>query len=245
MKEISCNAICIRSIDYKDNDKLITLYAQDIGKILVNARGVKKAKAKLRYASNVFCFGKYYLTENKGYYTLIGCDMMDSFYDIWSDIDKYYPALAVIEILDKLSLDSEISNQLFSNVIDFLNEIAYKKIHNISMYMAKFLYDTLSLIGYHISTKGCNVCGRQTSDSVYFSNNLGGIVFDCCKDSEAIKLTTEEFCLIKDIENDKISFSYSSEVFSKIIYLFIRYFEAILTKRLVACKEYYNFITNL
>ena len=45
-KEKTLDCLCIKSIDYKDNDKLVTLYAFGEGKITCLLRGVKKSKAK-------------------------------------------------------------------------------------------------------------------------------------------------------------------------------------------------------
>lgn len=58
---MSLDGLCIRTIDYKDNDKLITLYCAEKGKITATAKGVKSAKAKLKFCASPFCFGKYQL----------------------------------------------------------------------------------------------------------------------------------------------------------------------------------------
>ena len=64
--DISFDALCLKSIDYKDNDKIVTLYAVNKGKISIVAKGVKKQKAKLKYAVAPLCFGNYYVnTKSK------------------------------------------------------------------------------------------------------------------------------------------------------------------------------------
>ncbi len=83
VKEI--DAICLRSVDYLENDKIITLYGTDVGKISMVAKGAKKPKAKLKYAASPLCFGHYYYSGKGNKQTLVGCDMFDSFFNIALD----------------------------------------------------------------------------------------------------------------------------------------------------------------
>ena len=48
MDLIKVNGIVVKSSDYKDNDKLVTLVTFELGKITCLARGVKKPNAKLK-----------------------------------------------------------------------------------------------------------------------------------------------------------------------------------------------------
>lgn len=40
--------IVLRSRDYKEADQLVTIYTRELGKVTVQARGVKKTASKLR-----------------------------------------------------------------------------------------------------------------------------------------------------------------------------------------------------
>ena len=66
--EIKTEGSVLQSIDYKDHDKLLTLFSPTLGKILVGARGAKKPKAKLSFAAQPFCFAEYILAEKGGRY---------------------------------------------------------------------------------------------------------------------------------------------------------------------------------
>jgi len=60
--DIKVRGIVLKASDYKDDDKLLRLYTLEQGKIGAVMRGVKKAKARLKIASQIFCFGEYLLT---------------------------------------------------------------------------------------------------------------------------------------------------------------------------------------
>jgi DNA repair protein RecO (recombination protein O) len=64
--EIKTEAIVLQSIDYKDNDKLLTLFSPSLGKLTAGIRGVKKPTAKLSFAAQPFCFAEYVLAEKGG-----------------------------------------------------------------------------------------------------------------------------------------------------------------------------------
>ncbi len=192
MIELKHECLCIRSMDYKENDKLITLYAFGKGKITATCRGVKKPKAKLKYASSILCFGTYYLSGRNGYYTVTGCDLIDSFYKLWGDIDKFYPALSSIEMLDKFSGDSEISDNLATSTLLFLKTLCYENIDNIPLHFLKYLYNTLAIIGYEIAADSCISCGNSNGKNAFFSASKGGVVYECCRAYDSEKLTAEQ-----------------------------------------------------
>ena len=61
--EIKTEAIVLQAIDYKDNDKLLTLFSPSLGRITAGIRGVKKPTAKLAFSAQPFCFAEYILAE--------------------------------------------------------------------------------------------------------------------------------------------------------------------------------------
>ena len=59
MDIVSLDCLCLKAIDYKDNDRLVTLYASGKDKLTAVAKGCKSPKAKLKFAASPFCFGNY------------------------------------------------------------------------------------------------------------------------------------------------------------------------------------------
>lgn len=94
------------------------------GKIAVKAKGCKNSKSKLKYATAPMCFGKYYLAGG-GRYTLVGCDVVDSFFDVTYDPVKYYCACVVLEIMDKTCLEEDYNHRLFVEALGALNDLCY------------------------------------------------------------------------------------------------------------------------
>ena len=49
-------AVVLREVDYKDNDRILTLLTEDRGLLTVKARGVKSKSSKLKVACQLFAF---------------------------------------------------------------------------------------------------------------------------------------------------------------------------------------------
>ncbi len=239
-KEKTLDCLCIKSIDYKDNDKLVTLYAFGEGKITCSLKGVKKSKAKLKYAGALLCFGKYYLTGKNGFYSVIGCDLTDSFYGIWTDIDKYYPALCSLEILDKVADDREIGDKLAVLTLEFLNQICYKSKDNFISF-AKYLNNVVNLLGYNLPLK-CLNCGEINNDNFYYSYLKGGLLCGNCYDSTAKKLSMGSLTLLKCFEENKnIQATFDTDDILAVIQIYFDIIGKNLAKKFKTFEEYILF----
>ncbi len=125
MEIIEREGICLRAVDYGENDKIITLYLADHGKVGVTAKGCKSSKSKLKYAVSPLCFGKYSLASKKNF-VLTGCDCIDGFFSLTSDPVKYYCACAILEVADKMTLEGEYNHRLFVAMLGALDDLCYK-----------------------------------------------------------------------------------------------------------------------
>ncbi len=239
-KEKTFDCLCIKSIDYKENDKLVTLYAFGEGKITATLKGVKKSKAKLKFAGALLCFAKYYLAGRNGYYSVIGCDLVDNFYGIWTDIDKYYAALCCLEILDKVADDREIGDKLAALTLEFLNEICYKNT-NIFLSFASYLSKTTQILGYRIAPV-CTNCGDDKNLS--FSLLYGALTCKDCKEYNAISLSEQSVQLIRilykniDLKNLPENVQFKDEDVISVIRCFFEVIGKNLAKKFKTFEEY-------
>ena len=75
MEEFKIKGIVIKSIDYKDSDKIVTIFSAELGIIHARARGVKKLKAKLAFATQPFAFCEFMLIAKGGFYSIINANL--------------------------------------------------------------------------------------------------------------------------------------------------------------------------
>ena len=105
--ELIVNALMLRAADYNENDKILTLLTAERGKISAGIKGVKKAAAKLKFAAQPFCFAEYSLSQRGDRYTVTNAAECESFYDLRTDINKFYAASAAAEAANALTYEGD------------------------------------------------------------------------------------------------------------------------------------------
>jgi len=76
---ITTRAVVIKTQDFKENDKLVWFYSENIGKITAIVRGAKKSKSKFLSLTLPLCYGEYLLYKGKNLYTLQEGRILNSF----------------------------------------------------------------------------------------------------------------------------------------------------------------------
>lgn len=188
------NAICIRSVGYKDNDKMLTLFTLENGLVDCVLRGVKKPNAKLKFAGEVFCFAEYVLVEKNGRRTVIEANEIDGFYELRLDIEKYYSAMGIVEFLRGFCHNDEANYQLFLNTVNVLKAI--EKTDNPMLCLVKYYIEGLKIQGYGITFDNCNNCHKKISARAFF--DFDDCVFKCqdCADISSIEMRIKTFDIL-------------------------------------------------
>ena len=121
--DIITKAIALKTTDYGESDKFILLYSLDYGKISVHAKGIRKAKAKLKFAGDTFCFGNYEIAQTGDRFVLKTCEQLESFYTLREDIVAYYSACAIAECLVNYTEEGQSEPPLFLETLRALEQL--------------------------------------------------------------------------------------------------------------------------
>ena len=200
--EVKVNALVIKAVDYKDNDRILTLYSLEKGKITAGIKGVKKAGAKLKFASEPFCFAEYILAEKNGRYTVTNASYYDSFYDLRLNLNKYYLSAVVAEFLN-VYLESEIADPiLFDNALNTIKNICYQ--NNEISHLAKFMYQSLNALGYQIETSICFYCNCEINGRVFFRYKDATFACEECVLEDYSEIRKETYYAFTKIIENKI-----------------------------------------
>ena len=98
---INTQAIVLKSVRYKDNDLILTLFTRKLGKISAIAKGAKKSKSPLLSSSQVFSYSNYTLKKQNDIYRVVQTDVIKSFYDIAYDIEVFSYATYILKLVEK------------------------------------------------------------------------------------------------------------------------------------------------
>lgn len=170
-------AVVIRTADYRENDRMVTLLTKEYGKMSASARGSRKPTSKLFAASSVFCCGEYEFYEKNGRFWLRGCEVRRTFFDLRNDFDAYSAACFIADAVDKVAQEDDVSPGLFALTVNALYALDTGVAPGtvISYFVQRLLY----IEGVYPNLKSCVLCGRR-EDLSRFSAEHGGAVCAVC-----------------------------------------------------------------
>ena len=82
MSYVKTRGIVVREVKAGDCDKILTIVTEDLGKISVSARGVRRNRNRYSAGTQVFSYCDWVLYKGKNTYILNTCDIINSFYEI-------------------------------------------------------------------------------------------------------------------------------------------------------------------
>lgn len=197
MASTRVKAVVIGGTNIKEKDRIIQLYTLEKGKISASMKGVRGDKAKLKSAKEPFCFGDFIIEEGKNSNIVTSVDILDNFFLLTKDIEKYYEGCAILDIVAKVGLES--NPPLFIELIKALKTLCYE---NVKKYYVvdKFLISICNAMGYKFITDTCSSCGAMLG-SKYFNLDIGEIVCAGCKTSMCVKVSDACYSAIKILNN--------------------------------------------
>jgi len=195
---VKWEGIIIRSVDYGEASKVITLYTREHGKVGVMARGAKKPKSRLAAVSQLFTHG-YFLCKKgpgTGMPELSQGEILESYKDLRQELMLTAYAAYMAELLDRLTEEREPNPflfQLLKNTFRFLDEGKDAEIL-CRIYECKML----SVAGLRPQLEACTACGGE-QEPFAISITHGGLLCPNCsgKDPYAVSVTPGTWKLLR------------------------------------------------
>ncbi|MCR4590295.1 MAG: DNA repair protein RecO [Lachnospiraceae bacterium] len=126
MDILKLHGVILKSADYSEYDRRLTVLTAERGKITVFARGVKRPGNKLMAGTEPFCFGTFLVTEGKSAYNLRDTEVTNYFEEIRSDPDAFFMGSYFLEFADYYSRenieDKELISLIFSSLLALLRD---------------------------------------------------------------------------------------------------------------------------
>ncbi len=201
MREVITKGIVVKSTDYKDSDKLVTIFSADLGLIHARSRGVKKNNAKLSFASQTFAFVEFVLIESGSFFTIKNATSIDQFFQITSDFDNYVLMLASLELVEKTVKENDVQPKLFLLLLNSFKLVCYENVSAMVVFI-KFMLGAMELLGFKIELDHCLKCGESLKSSTCFSYDFNGLIcLKCANKTEHLELSMGEVAILKNINS--------------------------------------------
>lgn len=173
------DGIVIKTQDYGESNKILTIFSGKIGKFSAIARGAKKSRSRMVAVSQPFINASFFVYVNKGLSTIQQGEIIDSFRPIREDIIKTSYAAYVSELTDKLLEIHTPDLYLYQQFYFTMEWIKSQEEVEIPIIMYELkLYQSG---GFAPVLDRCVSCGNNEHVHVHFSIREGGLLCNQCK----------------------------------------------------------------
>lgn len=212
MEIIKTEGLIIRSHNYGENSRIITLFTEDLGIISATVYGAHSKKKGLGASSRIFSWGDIILKEANGKFRADEISVREGFFPLSEDIVKLSAAVYFAD----LCYAAIGSNNKDTGVLRLLLNTLYAMCYNsVDANTAKTVFELRLAAegGYLPITDRCAVCGSSLSEPSYFDIAKGGTVCSACHAPSAISLPRPCLYALRYIlsAEDKRIFSFKSD----------------------------------
>lgn len=169
--------IVLKTQDYGETHKIVTIFSKRIGKFTALARGAKKTKSRMAAVTQPFIHGEFFVYLNKGLSTIQQGEVINSNRAVREDILKTAFTAYIVELTDKLVDPDEPDYPLYEQLIKTISWIAEHDDADIPIMMYELKLYRKG--GFAPTVDRCINCGR-TDDLTSFSIAEGGLLCNRC-----------------------------------------------------------------
>lgn len=204
--------IVVKLNDYKDADKIASIFTLEQGLITAKFTGVKKEKAKLKSVAQPFVFADFVLNESGNNKTVTSASVVDSFYNILANYQKTIMGYVVLDIVKSILPKEKPESDLFVLTLNALNDIEEKNelVATIS-YILKFI----SFSGMEIQFPNAEYVYLDTLTGNFSQNREQGFMAIDKKVYLTLKAINEE----KEVEYNETILKQILRLLHNIIYI--------------------------
>lgn len=117
-RQYQVTALILRAHEYGEGHRLYALLTREHGKILAVAKGIKKPKAKLASALQLFTLGEVELAVGKRFDVITHMRVLDTHYALRADLDAYTHACYFAELVDESLEERQLHTGIFDLCTD-------------------------------------------------------------------------------------------------------------------------------
>ena len=177
-------AIVLGRLDYREADRILTLYTPHRGKFRVIAKGVRRPLSRLGPHLEYFTRCRLMLAKGRELDTVTGAETIDPHLGLRADLDAFGHASHMAEILNRLTQDRQENQAVYELFASSLSLLA----GGVDPFAVTRHYElaVLALLGYKPELYRCVQCEAEvTAVPNAFSSRLGGTLCPLCRTADA------------------------------------------------------------
>lgn len=202
MSLIKTEAFVLKSINWRDTSKIVSLYSREAGRVDVIAKGARRKNhphgsflESLNHLEVII-----YVSEKRELQNLGNTTQINSFHNIRQDLDKTSFGLAILEIINLFFSPGETDTVFFDFLVTQLNALNETKQPQVIFWF--FILKISSYLGFKPYFDNCRSCKKLKDEDHYFQITSGATY---CKDCAGeninfIHLTSKLFMYLNRLQ---------------------------------------------
>ncbi len=182
MDYLTTRGLVLRTTEYKETDRILTVLSADHGLLTMKARGVRSNRSKLKGACQLLTYAEFTVGEAHGFSSITEATAIEMFPELRTDIVLLSLASYFAQLAEALSQEDAASPALILNALYALAKLKKPP----QLVKAATELRLAALAGYLPELSGCCVCGDPEPDR--FSIADGTLECASCRASDGVRM---------------------------------------------------------
>lgn len=179
MALIKTKGLVIKEQPYKEQDKILTIFTEDEGKIQCIARGVRRQKSGLLASTQIFAYSEFIYYPGKNFGIINQTNLIEAFYPLRVDLTKMALSSYLLDLMNNGFEFFQQSPEILKLLLHVLFYISENKAKNDLILVGAFQMKFISYLGYCPGVSHCMVCKCEKGLTVFSIENNGVLCRPC------------------------------------------------------------------
>ena len=181
MTEFKKNGLVIHEFELGENDKLLIILTERYGKVPVIAKGAKSLKNRHLACCQLFSYADFTLRKRGNYYYIVDSDLIESYFDVRTDIVKLALASYICEVANDVCQEGNNDDNILKLLLNTLYLIS-NDIKPLEFIRACFEMRMCYELGFAPNIEQCCICSNVISTDCYLDIFDGVVVCTKCRE---------------------------------------------------------------
>jgi DNA repair protein RecO (recombination protein O) len=147
-KTYRAKGIILKRFNYRETDRVLTIFTDNYGKMSCLAKGVRKTTSRKRGNIEPFTFANLHFAKGRGFDILTEADAVKTYPQIRENLERTFYGWQMCELVDRLTPYEQRSPQVFNLLKKYLGLLSSTESAEEKKLLTKFKTKLLKILGF-------------------------------------------------------------------------------------------------